>query len=296
MTGQGLGTATNEFGTATCELRTVNHRGMKLSLRLGDALSGLQTRAETVIKSLVVRGSVWADVRWEPATGQSDGSVDWDLVAGYLDRLVELADSKGLPRHVELASLLLAPAVSGGGMRSRGLPDEQVSAVTDVVLGAIQSAGEHLTQMRAREGAAMATAIVDELRTIAQRVEAIASAAPAVVDRYEQRLNEKITDAMNRHGLNVPAPDLVREVQVFADRADINEELTRLGSHLGLFHETLTNPPVDGVGRKLEFVIQEINREVNTIGSKASDAAIATEVVEIKCCIERIRELVLNLE
>ncbi len=296
MTGQGQGTAGNEFGTVACELRTVNHRGVKISARVADPLSTLQPVAEAALRRQITRGSMWAEIRWEPINANSQSAIDWDVAAGLIDGLTQLAAAKNLSATIELTGLLAAPGVVGGTTRNRGLPSRQIDAVTQTMTKAIEAAGADLDQMRRREGAAMVDAITGELAVIADRCGEISRHAPGVIARYEQRLTEKIEAAVERHGLSVPAFDLVREVQVFADRADISEELTRLASHRQMFAQTLADPPAEGVGRKLEFVIQEINRETNTIGSKASDAAIAAEVVEIKCGIERIRELVLNLQ
>jgi uncharacterized protein (TIGR00255 family) len=125
--------------------------------------------------------------------------------------------------------------------------------------------------------------------------------APRTVDRYRTRLQAKIERALSDHNLEVPPVELLREVQIYADRADISEEITRLSSHLEMFQGVLQGEhgaggEPDPAGRKLDFIIQEMFRETNTIGSKSADAEISSHVVEIKCAIERMRELVQNLE
>jgi uncharacterized protein (TIGR00255 family) len=115
-----------------------------------------------------------------------------------------------------------------------------------------------------------------------------------VVAQYQKRLRSKIAAALHQEGIPAETPDVIREVQIFADRSDISEELTRLASHIDLFRQTIAKPEANG--RKLDFVIQEMLRETNTIGSKAGDAEIAHHVVEVKCALERMRELVQNIE
>jgi len=162
--------------------------------------------------------------------------------------------------------------------------------------------------MRREEAIAMATTLWDDLDVIAGRLDSVAARKEHVVRRHEERLRQKIEAALARHDVSAQEVDLLKEIQVFADRSDVSEEVTRLASHLSLFRGVLQNEenttaqarkpavPSGAVGRKLDFIVQEMFREANTIGSKAGDTQIAQHVVEIKCAIERIRELVQNLE
>jgi uncharacterized protein (TIGR00255 family) len=174
----------------------------------------------------------------------------------------------------------------GGGIEA----DEVWPLVNEATLIAI----DNIDQMRAAEGATMAAVLRDELRSIAGHRDLIAGLAPNVVQQYRDRIESRVQRFIEGRGIEVTQLDLLREVQLFADRADISEELTRLASHLTMFEETMTN--TEAAGRKLDFIIQEMFRETNTIGSKAGDARIAASVVEIKCSIERMRELVQNIE
>ena len=160
---------------------------------------------------------------------------------------------------------------------------------------------EHLNEMRAAEGASMATTLREECDQIRSRVAQIAELAPRTIDTYRTRLEAKIQRALAENDLKIESVDLLREVQIYADRADFSEEITRLSSHLDMFLATLSRPSASAegpepAGRKLDFIIQEMFRETNTIGSKAADAEVSAHVVEIKCAIERMRELVQNLE
>lgn len=140
----------------------------------------------------------------------------------------------------------------------------------------------------------MATQLRLDAALISEHLSNISELAPSVVTQHRERLEGRINKLLEQRGLEVTQLDLLREVQLFADRCDISEEITRLSSHLQMFSDTLGGS--DASGRKLDFIIQEMFRETNTIGSKASDAQIAALVVEIKCGLERMRELVQNLE
>ena len=157
----------------------------------------------------------------------------------------------------------------------------------------------------------MAASLRADCDVIRQHVDQIAELGPRSVDTYQKRLETKIQRVLAQHEIEVPMIDLLREVQIYADRVDYSEEITRLGSHLQLFEQTLcgsasgsnqatgngeTAGDPEPSGRKLEFIVQEMLRETNTIGSKASQTEISGHVVEIKCAIERMRELVQNLE
>ena len=143
----------------------------------------------------------------------------------------------------------------------------------------------------------MAETLDQERGQVVARLKRIEQLAPRAVDVYRNRLQGKIERVLQEHGLQVQAVDLLREVQLYADRVDISEEIMRLGSHLAMFASALLGgDEPEPTGRKLDFILQEMFRETNTIGSKASDAEISAEVVEIKCAIERMRELVQNLE
>ncbi len=158
----------------------------------------------------------------------------------------------------------------------------------------LQSALQNLDQMRQIEGEAMGNKLCEDLQVIQQQLQSIQGLAPKVVEQYRDRLAARVASAMSQVDCLVQPSDLMRELQLFADRSDISEEITRLTSHIAMFRGVVDQEAA--AGRKLDFIIQEMFREANTIGSKANDAEIARHVVEIKCAIERMRELVQNLE
>ena len=153
---------------------------------------------------------------------------------------------------------------------------------------------QNLAQMRIREGQAMADDLLVNCRAIAAGVEEIQRRAPLVLDAYRTRLQDRLNKVLSEYQVTLDPADIVREVSLYADRADISEEIVRLKSHLEQFDSIMQLP--ESSGRKLEFLTQELFREANTIGSKASDVEIAKQVIEIKTAIERIREMIQNIE
>jgi uncharacterized protein (TIGR00255 family) len=303
MTGQGHATAQGELGTITVEVRTVNNRGFKCSSRISDSLSALENKIETLVRSLIHRGSVSLSVNWRRPAGENLPGVDQDVLMAYARQLQQvratLAESSGRNDGgltIELSSLMSLPGVIVSVKEER----RQDDALWDFVQSAITEAIANLDRMREIEGANMAKTLTADLNLIGQSVEQIAVLAPRAVDTYQNRLETKISRILAERQIEVQAVDLLREIQLFADRADISEEVTRLNSHLQMFRSVLSGTAGEDrrepTGRKLDFVIQEMFRETNTIGSKAADAAVSAHVVEVKCAIERMRELVQNLE
>ena len=158
----------------------------------------------------------------------------------------------------------------------------------------LNQAAENLAQMRAEEGAAMAEDLKSNCLVIADQVDQIEPRASQVVENYRVRLTERLQKLLADYDVTVDSSDVIREVGIFAERSDISEEIVRLRSHLEQFHALMEQE--QSSGRKLEFLTQEMFRETNTIGSKANDAQIAQHVIEIKAAIERMREMIQNVE
>jgi uncharacterized protein (TIGR00255 family) len=177
-----------------------------------------------------------------------------------------------------------------GGLSGRP-PDEEFAAVERT----LEAALVRLQAMRQQEGQAMADELLAHRQAISEQLARIGALAPVVIENYRHRLRERVGQALAEHNVTLRTEDLVREVAVFAERSDVSEEVMRLGSHLDQF-ETIVRKENDGPGRKLEFLVQEMGREANTIGSKAGDVAVSRHVVEIKAALEKVRELVQNVE
>jgi uncharacterized protein (TIGR00255 family) len=290
MTGQGHASQTGAFGTLSIELRTVNHRGYKLTARLHDRLNRLEPRVDALVRQHIRRGAVHLAAGWQRTGAAAAASIDQDVIAAYYRQLDGLREQLGCRGEIDLARLATLP----GALREPADGELDEESLWELLSGVLQEALASLNAMRDAEGAAMQRQLETDLQQLVDSLGVIRGQAPQVVAQYRDRLRGKIEAAMQSEGLSIEPPELIRELQIFADRSDISEEITRLNSHIALFRETIGEESAGG--RKLDFVIQEMLRETNTIGSKAGDAVIAHQVVEIKCALERMRELVQNVE
>ncbi|WP_146395185.1 YicC/YloC family endoribonuclease [Planctomycetes bacterium CA13] len=298
MTGQGHASRQTDQGSILVEVRTVNNRGFKCTLRSSDALSGFDSRIETLARSLIHRGSVSLSILWKRPIAQSIPQIDQDVLQGYFRQLQAGRKALGDEQAtIDLAQLAMLPGVVIQS-QTDGRDNKEL---WDTIEQTIRDTFENLNSMREQEGAHMAETLLNDCDAIGRHVEEIQTLAPRCIEAYQTRLETKVQRLLAKHEVEVSKIDLLREVQIYADRADFSEEITRLASHLKMIRgvirgsaEVAKDP--EPTGRKLEFIVQELLRETNTIGSKASDTDISAHVVEIKCAIERMRELVQNLE
>ena len=211
-------------------------------------------------------------------------------LSSYRKQLDEIAAQSKTSDAVPLGQLLLLPGV----VDEEALSSEDVQQDWPVLRKVLDEALENLTAMRAEEGRTMYGDLKANCDSIVGDLTAVESRAPLVVDGYRSRLEERIKRLLADHEITLDPSDLIREVSIFAERSDISEEIVRLRSHVEQFVDTLNLDTSSG--RKLEFLTQEMVRESNTIGSKANDVEIARHVIEIKSAIERIREMIQNVE
>ncbi len=297
MTGQGHASQQGDVGTVSVEVRTVNNRGFKCVLRTSDPLTTMESRIESLIRKLIRRGSIYMTVSWHRPANKDLPRIDADVLQAYYRQLEQTQRAIGGNASIDLSALMMLPGVIVADREKQDNDGPLWELVEKTILQTI----DNLNEMRAAEGANMSVTLRAECDQIRERVGNIAKLAPRTIDAYRSRLESKIQRALAENDLKVDSVDLLREVQIYADRADINEEITRLVSHLDMFLDALGGSAASGdgpepAGRKLDFIIQEMFRETNTIGSKSADAEISGQVVEIKCAIERMRELVQNLE
>jgi uncharacterized protein (TIGR00255 family) len=290
MTGHGEGQCQQEGTVVGVEVRTVNNRFLKVSTRVSEGFNALEPQIEAVVRQQLRRGSVQVNVRIEREVSPDDFRLNEVVLAAYRRQLESLNQQAGVSQPVGFESLLTLPGVVDD-VRVRCPETEKIWPLVEQTLIA---ALESLSRMRAGEGAAMAADLQRNARTIAGTLQEIERRAPVVVEAYRRRLLERLNTLLADYATSVEPADVVREVGVFADRSDISEEVVRLRSHLEQFESIAGGE--ESNGRKLEFVIQEMLRETNTIGSKANDAEIAHHVVEIKTALERIREMIQNVE
>jgi uncharacterized protein (TIGR00255 family) len=290
MTGHGEACRHQHGVRVAVEVRTVNNRFLKVSLRISEGHAALEPLVEAAVRNHLRRGSVSVTVRVERESSPDDFRLNPVVLESYYRQLQEVFQGKNGGADIRIDSLLTLPGVVTEEASLRVDTD----VVWPVIEAALNEALENLSRMRAAEGAAMGRDLHANRQAIEAELARIQVRAPLVIEAYRKRLQERLNKLLEEFGLELQAADLVREVGLFTDRSDISEEIVRLRTHLQQF-ETVANTEANS-GRKLEFLIQEMLRETNTIGSKANDAEIAHHVVEIKTAIERMREMIQNIE
>jgi uncharacterized protein (TIGR00255 family) len=284
----GYGRATTALGelTLTVQVNSVNRKGLDLTLNLPDEWAGFEAAVGEAVRKVALRGKVHVAVE---VTGKAAGGTDWDeaAVSDSLDQLAGLAKRKGI-KFEPGAELLWQ--IANSQRTAGGLPaDDETSAV---LLKALGTALRGLAAMRAKEGEALLIDFLGRWEKLHAGSEAIAQRAPQISGTYREQLMQRLRQA----GLELDINDerVLKEVALFADRSDITEEITRLRHHLTQLKELLR---ANGeIGRKAEFILQEIGREIHTIGSKANDLPISQRVIEFKNELERVKEQIANVE
>ena len=285
MTGHGEGLQQNDLAQVNVEVRAVNNRFLKLNV-FSDLSAKRQTELETMVKSHLNRGSVSVRVRCHIEKSPQDYRLNKELISSYWLQLSEVADGS---QPINLESILQLPGVvddSSSGDDVEELWPLIKQAATDALL--------QLNEMRHQEGDAMKQDMLANCQKIVGELASVEKLAPRVVEAYGKKMTDRINGMLEKFNGSITPADIVREVGVFAERCDISEEVVRLQNHLGQFNSVVDEPQSNG--KKLEFLVQEMLRETNTIGSKANDSDIARHVVEMKTAIERIREMVQNVE
>jgi uncharacterized protein (TIGR00255 family) len=272
------------------EVRTINNRHFKLNLRSTEGYASLDARIEAVVREFVRRGTVNVNIRIRHMSDAEDYRVNAAVLENYVDQLQKVAAKRDLSEELRLEPLAALPGV----IEQLSAEAHDAESVWPLLEPTLRAALEQLTEMRLAEGRALAADLQSQCAAVDGSLKKIAARAPHVVEGYRQRLHDRVSEALAQFKTAIEPIDLVREVCVFADRSDISEEIVRLRSHLGQFAQAMQS--AESAGRKLEFICQEMGRETNTIGSKANDAEISHEVVEIKTALERIREQIQNIE
>jgi uncharacterized protein (TIGR00255 family) len=288
MTGYGHGETDHNGTKFTVELNCVNRKQSDIVVNLPRDLAALEPQIRQTINENISRGRTNVVVSYHNGSSSSRKlALDVDLARSYHDAMRALQKELDAPGEITIGAILQAPGV----MR---MPEEAIDSdkAWPPVERALRSALAELIKMREREGKHLAKDLIGRLKKMRKQIKEIRSLHPDVVKKYRATLLERIQKA----GLPIAAEDerLTKEITFFADRADVSEELTRVESHLAQFaHHLRRHEPV---GRTLEFITQEIFRELNTLGAKANDAAISQRVVLCKAELEKIREQIQNLE
>lgn len=288
MTGYGRGESERGGAKISVEVNSVNRKQSDIVINLPRELSALEPRVRQLVGERLTRGRTNVVVGYDRSTSSARNlALDSALARSYHDGMRSLQKELGVTGEITIAMILQAPGVMR--FSEDGLAPNETWPALEEALG---SALGELIKMREREGKHLAKDLIHRLKVVRQSLKEVRKMHPAVAAKYRETLRERIHKA----GLELAPNDdrLLKEVALFADRSDVSEELTRLESHLAQFaHHLRKNEPV---GRTLEFITQEISRELNTLGAKAGDAEISSHVVACKSEVEKIREQIQNLE
>lgn len=287
----GFGRSKKEFDNfkVIVEMKSVNHRFCEISVRMPRQFLLFEEKIKKTVNQYIQRGrvDVFVTVEGEGYINRSL-QVDWDLISQYERAIKKAKDLYKLEGTFTIEQLISLPEVFTVNENENGIEE-----LEQVIIEVTKAAAIELQTMRQVEGTALKNDIVERLQLISEVVQYLKPFSNDVVEKYRERLVKKITDVLNG-SFEIDEGRIVTEVAIFADKADINEELTRLESHVNQFLTIIEDE--GSIGRKLDFLVQEMNREMNTIGSKANDVQISQKVVEMKSELEKIKEQVQNIE
>ncbi len=292
MTGFGSATRRSQGLTIEVDVRSVNNRHLKVSVRGTDPYPLYESEIEKVIRRTVRRGSVSVYVRVERPYPVTGSAINTEALTAYIHQIRRACEAAGCPEYAGplMTAALTLPGVMPEPRHLGSPPDEE----WPLVRATLESALEKLDAMRAEEGRATSAELMELHAAIRKELAGVRSLLPTITTGYRQRLLDRVNSALAEAGVSLQPEHLIREVALFADRTDVSEEVTRLTSHLEQFVAIVKEGTE--AGRRLEFLVQEMGREANTLGSKAGDIGISRHVLEIKATLEKIRELVQNIE
>lgn len=290
MTGYGSARYQAERLAAAVELRAVNNRYLKVTTKCAEAYAQLEPEIERVIRESISRGTVSVSIRVDRLHRTEDFALDRTALQSYWQQLQSAARDLHAAPPADLGHLLVLPGIVDENFER----SVDIRADWEIIRKLLVESLEKLQAFRTEEGRSMERDLRTNAQVIAARLEEVCRLAPQVVCEHRSKLLERVRQLLADSGVNVAESDLIREVSIFAERSDINEEITRLRSHLDQFEAFLNES--GSTGRKLDFLSQEMFREVNTIGSKANNVAIAHCVVDMKAAVEKIREVLQNVE
>jgi uncharacterized protein (TIGR00255 family) len=289
MTGYGRAEAVIGGKRIVVEIKSLNHRFLEVSLRLPGALSSLEHEMKKRINAKFSRGKIEVGIRMDSSVSSDRGAgldLNLPLLRNYHSLLSRIKEELGLPDEINLAVMSSFRDVFVSQ------DDDDLDAIWQNLEVLLAEAIAMLMVMRATEGETLVRDLRSRIALVEQIVETIQGRVPQVLKAYQKRLTERVKELVG--DMEIDAARLMQEVAIMAEKSDITEEIVRFRSHIGQFVEMLAAD--EAVGRKIDFLIQEMGREVNTIGSKSNDAEISMAVIEIKSELARIREQVQNLE
>jgi uncharacterized protein (TIGR00255 family) len=287
MTGFGRGEASQDNITFSVDIKTVNHRYSDISIRLPRMVSPLEEKVRKYISSKLNRGKIDVYINYDSFGQDTKVKLDTNLAAAYVDSLNILKQQFGIKDDISLSLITKFPDIL-----KLDTEEQDLDFLWGIMYSAIEQAVESLVEMRGCEGERLRKDMVEKLDSINVTIDEIKVRTPDLVEVYKNKLYDKIKEMTK--DIQLDENRLLTEVAIFADKSSIDEEIVRLKSHIEEFKKTLN---VQGtIGKKLDFIVQEMNREVNTIGSKSSDLGVVNNVIAMKTEIEKIREQVQNIE
>lgn len=289
MTGFGEAQLEEEGQAYHLEIRSVNNRYLKAVVHLPENFAFLEADTERLLRERLLRGSATMRLHVRDLTAAAALEINTAALRAYVEQL-RSAGSADAPLTIDLATLAALPGVC----QPRELTQRQREQCWGIVERLTEQALGRLIEMRSVEGRALAADLDTHCQRVATHLHAVRARAPQVVQDYRDRLGARVRELLTGSNVHLAEADLLKETSIYAERSDITEELTRLEAHLQQFGAAAASP--EPAGRKLEFIAQEMLREANTMGSKAGDAQIARDIIDIKSAIDRIKEQILNVE
>lgn len=290
----GYGEASAQVGGAHffVEVRSLNSKYFKATIRLPEEYQGLEAEMEQVLRTQLTRGTVTVNARCADTTETAAFEINAKALNRYLEQIKAMPRVDGVTPVVDTAALLSLPGV----LQPPTNEEERFERARGAFIPLLKKALTQLLGMRDREGQALLDDLEKHRRDIGERLQEIIRLSPQVIADYETRLKSRIESLLKEAQINLSQVDLIREIAVYAERTDIAEETKRLAGHLDQFRDLLNAEREGPVGRTLDFLAQEMLRETNTIASKSPDAAISRAAVEVKGAIDRIKEQAQNVE
>lgn len=287
MTGYGKANLSKEKKEYQVEIKSVNHRYLDISVKIPRVLSYLEEEVKKEIASKVKRGKIDVFITFENnSTEGKEIKINTEIAKIYIDELKKLAKQENILANIEVTEISKFPDVLS---IQNNQEDETIK---NELLETVNQATERLVQMRAMEGSKIAEDLLSRVKAIQKKVQEISSLSTGLIEEYVVKLEGRIKEILKSQ--EIDEARLAQEVVIYADKCSVEEEVTRLRSHISQFEELLISE--GAIGKKLDFIIQEMNRETNTIGSKANNLEITNKVIDVKTELENIREQVQNIE
>ncbi len=287
MTGYGKANLSQKEREYQVEIKSLNHRYLDISVKMPKILSYLEEEVKKEISAKVKRGKIDVFITFENnSTEGKEIKINTEIAKIYIDELKKLAKQEDISANIEVTEISKFPDVLS---IQNNQEDETIK---EELLGTVSQATEKLVQMRTMEGSKIAEDLLVRIKVIQEKVKEISSLSTGLIEEYVVKLEGRIKEILKNE--EIDEARLAQEVVIYADKCSVEEEVTRLQSHILQFEKLLNTE--ESIGKKLDFIIQEMNRETNTIGSKANNLEITNDVIDMKTELENVREQIQNIE